>query len=171
MDFGSLFLILALALATALFIGRPFFEQGPAKAGALAAQQAVRPEDQQRSALLAERDRLVSAVKELEFDQALGKIPAEDYPVQRAALLQAGAEVLRQLEALPAAPTAAHGAAAARPEGLLRNGLPPEPLDELEELILSHRKARQEKAAGFCPGCGKPVRTSDRFCASCGAEI
>ncbi|NJD58819.1 MAG: hypothetical protein C3F13_06135 [Anaerolineales bacterium] len=28
-----------------------------------------------------------------------------------------------------------------------------------------------EKAAGFCPKCGKPVHASDRFCPKCGATL
>ncbi len=45
------------------------------------------------------------------------------------------------------------------------------PYDEIEELIDKHRKKRKEKAAGFCPACGKPVLVSDRFCSSCGKPI
>ncbi len=166
MDFGSLFLILALALVVAVFISRPFFT--PAPAGRRASQQAVRPEDQRRSTLLAERDRLVNAVRELEFDYALGKIPEEDYPAQREALLLSGAEVLKQLESLPIHTAAGRGS---QPVELLRNGMPAAPVDELEEMILAHRRARQEKAAGFCPSCGKPLRKSDQFCPRCGAAI
>ncbi len=168
MDFGSLFLILALALVAAVFISRPFFE--PAQTGRRASQQAVRPEDQRRSALLAERDRLVNAVRELEFDYALGKIPDDDYPAQREALLLTGAEVLKQLEALPL-PIGNGRSASGQPVELLRNGMPAAPVDELEGMILAHRRARQEKTAGFCPSCGRPLRKSDKFCPRCGASI
>jgi hypothetical protein len=169
MDFGSIFLILALAVAVAVFVSRPFFEPEPA--AERVSQQAVRPQDQQRSALLAERDRLVIAMRELEFDHTLGKIPEEDYPAQRDSLLTAGAEVLKQLEELPAEPGAGRGSPPAQPAELLRNGMPAEPVDELEEMILAHRRARQEKAAGFCPSCGKPLRKSDKFCPRCGAAL
>ena len=49
-------------------------------------------------ALLAERDRVVNALQELDFDFNLNKIPSEDYPVQRAALLQKGADILKKLD-------------------------------------------------------------------------
>ncbi len=169
MDFGSVFLILALAIAVGVFVGRPFFEPEPAVERI--SQQALRPEEQRRSSLLAERDRLVNAVRELEFDHALGKIPEEDYPVQREALLMTGAEVLKQIEALPPEISRSRKRAAGEPVELLRNGLPAGPVDELEEMILAHRRARQEKAVGFCPSCGKPLRKSDQFCPRCGAAL
>ncbi len=168
MDFGSLFLILALAVAVAAFVSRPFFEPTPAVERA--SRKAIHSEDQRRSTLLAERDRLVTAVRELEFDHALGKIPEEDYPSQRETLLLAGGEVLKQLESLPGAHSNAHrDRAAAHASEPPRNGAPAGPVDELEEMILAHRRARQEKAAGFCPSCGKPLRKSDKFCPRCGA--
>ena len=43
--------------------------------------------------------------------------------------------------------------------------------DEVEGMVAERRKARQEKAAGFCPQCGKPVQQSDKFCSRCGAMI
>jgi hypothetical protein len=50
-------------------------------------------------ALLAERERAIQALQELEFDYELGKIPPEDYPALRKQLLARGAEVLRKLDA------------------------------------------------------------------------
>ncbi len=64
MDFGSIFLILALLLMVILFISRPFLST----AVSAAAVKAERDEDHRRSALLAERDRLLTSVKELDFD-------------------------------------------------------------------------------------------------------
>ena len=43
--------------------------------------------------------------------------------------------------------------------------------DELEALVAARRKARQEKAGGFCPKCGKPVTKTDQFCSRCGAVL
>ena len=56
-------------------------------------------EEHDFSALLAERDRLLNALQELDFDYTLGKIPGEDYPAQRAVLLQRYADALRKLDA------------------------------------------------------------------------
>jgi len=190
MEIGSVFLILALFLLVGIFVGRPVFEK---KATVQATSDQA---DHERSALLAERDRLINALKELEFDHELGKIPAEDYPEQRARLMQRGAEVLRRLDTLepPAqsqsieermeAAIAAHRPApvlAAAQAGNSGNGgngsssraasLPVAvPDDELEVLLSNRRRSRQDKAAGFCPKCGGPLQKSDRFCPKCGAK-
>jgi hypothetical protein len=163
---GALFLILALALLVGMFICRPFLaleadpdEPEDEKEGQ---PQAV---DQQRSTVLAERDRLLSALQELDFDNNLGKIPAEDYPPQRAALAQAAAEALRKLDELT--PASIPYQAPAPPEPVVV-----EPPDEALELaIAAHRRSRMEKAIGFCPRCGKPVKKSDQFCSRCGMPI
>ena len=95
MDLGSFFLLLALLILVGLFISRPFFEQ---KKAVLTYE--VDSLDHQRSTLLAERDRILNALQELDFDHAMGKIPEDEYPVQRALLVQSGAQVLRQLDTL-----------------------------------------------------------------------
>ncbi len=99
MDLGSIFLIMAGVLLVILFIGRPFMNRQGSDA-LLVDQKTTGEEDHQRSALLAERDRLLTTIQELDFDFALGKIPAEDYPPQRELLLQNGIELLRKLDAL-----------------------------------------------------------------------
>lgn len=190
MDIGSILLILSLLLLVGLFVARPLFESKPAPG-----EQASR-EDHELSSLLAERDRLLNALQELDFDNTLGKIPAEDYPAQRAALLQRGADVLRMLDALQPQPVAGdaeerlEAAIDARrldadraPAGVAANGMSAkrarvgqaaqvaEPDDQLEALLANRRRNRVEKSAGFCPKCGGPVQASDRFCPKCGKTL
>jgi hypothetical protein len=93
MDIGSIFLILGLLVLVILFISRPFLERKTLPASG---------EDHELSSLLAERDRILNALQELDFDFALGKIPESDFPGQRASLLQRGADILRQLDTLRA---------------------------------------------------------------------
>jgi hypothetical protein len=171
MDFGSIFLILSLAVVVVLFVSQPLLARRPDATQQV--QRQVRAEDHQRSALLAERDRLLNSLHDLDFDHALGKIPAEDYPVQRAVLLQSGAEVLRQLEAMGYTEDIRQDAAQSGASAQGRKEWPviAEPDDELEEMIAVYRKERQEKSAGFCPNCGRPMRKSDRFCARCGTAV
>lgn len=178
MDIGSIFLILGLLVFVAIFISRPFFEHKTSEAGQAGHEQ---------SSLLAERDRLLDTLQELDFDYALGKIPEADYPVQRAALVQQGAQILRDLDAYEAeAPSQAvearlEAAIAARrvetaPQPASSNGaairlVAASPDDNLEALIANRRRGRSEKSSGFCPQCGKPIQKSDRFCPKCGASI
>ncbi len=191
MDLGSIFLILALLTLVALYITHPFFQKtGRRSAPASSA-------EQHYSALMAEHDRILNALAELDFDHVVGKIPEEDYPSQRLGLLKSGAEVLRQLDAYRAAGagdrTAQPETAEARIEAAIaarRAALSPaltaagaagDPAaqaagaisadDDIEVSIANRRRARKEKSAGFCPQCGGPVQKSDRFCPKCGAKL
>ncbi len=98
MDLGSIFLIIALLCLVALYIVRPLLEVKPPREEALKSIGEVSREDQKHSALLAERDRVLNALSELDFDYAVGKIPDEDYPSQRSALMEHGVKVLRELD-------------------------------------------------------------------------
>ena len=178
MDIGSLFLILGLFILVGLFVARPFFERTA---------RVVSQEEQDLSALMAERDRVLNALQELDFDFALQKIPEAEYPAQRAILLQKGVEILRQIDAyqpqaaatdvearIEAAIAARRADAARQPAvrpAAAAAAVIESPDDELERLLASRRRQRSEKAAGFCPQCGGPVQKSDRFCPRCGATL
>ena len=95
MDFGSLLLSFALLLLVGFVVARPLLEphrateKGISPAGRLAAQ----------------RDSLLTALRDLDFDHATGKIGDDDYSPQRAQLVAQGVAVLKQLDALrPATP-------------------------------------------------------------------
>ena len=198
MDLGSVFLILALLVLVGLYIARPLFDRSASSHSPVPQSEdkaQTDSQDHEHSMFLAERDQVLNALQELDFDNILGKIPAEDYPQQRAVLLQRGAEVLRKLDALqsqvekPAedieerieaaiaarrADLQSAQAAAGRPTG---NGhgrgvsaAIASPDDELEVMLANRRRVRGEKAAGFCPKCGRAVQKSDRFCPKCGAK-
>ena len=189
MDAGSIFLILALILLVGIFVGRPFLRPQ------LAAVQRKEDEgaEHRRSSLLADRDRLLTALQELDFDHRLGKIPAEDYPDMRASMLASAAMVMRKLDEIQGE-TAQQESAEDRIEQVIAarradaavvkagNGAsvavavaavkaPARANDELENLIASRKRDRQEKSAGFCPKCGKPAQKSDRFCSRCGTTL
>jgi hypothetical protein len=157
----AIFILLIVLAFIILFVTRPFFNR----------RKVISAHDsQEQSSLMAERERLLTALQELDFDHALGKIPGEDYPVQRAALLQKGAEVLRQLDALLPANVVQTDRKVQQP------GTKSHPVvllsdDDLEDLLAKRRTAHKDKSAGFCPSCGKPVLKSDVFCPSCGSTL
>jgi hypothetical protein len=179
MDIGSIFLLLALFILVVFFVAQPFFNRQR-----VAAQPAGNAKPQ-TSLLRAERARVIQALQELDFDYSLGKVPDEDYPVQRNALLLRGAEVLQKLDALqPQLPAREVGdhldeALAARRKALSQTSVETstrEPDVDLEALIAARRRARngsapREKSIGFCPQCGKSIQKSDRFCPKCGTEL
>jgi hypothetical protein len=187
MDIGSIFLILALLILVALFISRPLFDRPTVKANAMTVQ-----EEHDYSSLLAERDRILNALQELDFDHVLGKIPDEDYPAQRASLLQKGTEVLKRLDEIQTpgvaesgddldarieAAIARHRADAASMDGSAGSqavavAVPRvDPEDDIEVMLANRRRQQKEKLGGFCPQCGGPVRISDRFCPKCGVGL
>lgn len=168
MNAGAFFLLLALLILVALYLYAPFMRRDrtlPVN------------ESQEISALMAERDRVINALQELDFDFNLGKILAEDYPVQRTALLQKGADVLRRLDELApledlrgdTASRIEQAVAARRADAALDNSDLSD--DDLESRIAARRKVRKDRSAGFCPRCGKPVTVSDRFCPACGKSL
>lgn len=168
MELGSLFLILAVLVVVGVYLYAPL----AARARRLGA-----GDTHEISALQAERDRVINALQELDFDFKLGKIPAEDYPEQRAELLKKGADILRQLDEL--APAASSGrdaerriekaAAAQRADSSGKEAENDD--DDVEFMIAARRRAQKSKSAGFCPKCGKPVLVTDKFCPSCGKAL
>ncbi len=101
-------MIMAVALLVALYVSRPILASQSTSSPATFP--APAQDDHSRSNLLAEYDQQLNILQELDFDQALGKIPEGDYPQQRQALLQSAADILRRLDALD-------GASEAHPEG------------------------------------------------------
>ncbi|NPA06915.1 MAG: zinc ribbon domain-containing protein [Chloroflexi bacterium] len=151
--------------------------------------------ERRRSVLLARREAIINALRELELDYAVGKLPEEDYQRQREALRREGAAVLKALDELEqqaqSRPRAVNPDVDARIEALLeqRRGKRPhvgdttpqsqkadateaEPMDELIEHLLHQRRQNKEgRFVGFCPHCGAPVMEHDRFCGRCGQPL
>lgn len=180
MDIGAIFFILAVVTLVGMYVGQPYIR----RRGRRATQ-----EDREYSALMAEYDRAVNTLQELDFDNALGKVPADDYPAQRAELLAKGADLLRKLDSFAPAP-APNGSsektenkdkdaesrmeavvASRRADSSAQKAVAALDDDDLESMIAARRKVRKDKSAGFCPKCGKPILVSDRFCPSCGKAI
>jgi len=168
MEISSILLILAVFVMVGAYLYLPFMAR---------ARRARPDESHEVSALKAERDRVINSLQELDFDFNLGKIPEGEYPDQRAALLQKGADILRRLDELaPAASSAVNAEARiekATAAGRADSGSKPaiESDDDLEAMIAARRRNQKSKSAGFCPKCGKPVLVTDKFCPSCGKSL
>jgi len=177
MEIGAIFFTLAVVTLVGMYVGQPFIQ----RRGRRATQ-----EDHEISSLMAEYDRAVNTLQELDFDNSLGKIPADDYPRQRADLLSKGADLLRRLDALNSTPSSNErrtrsaenaesrmeaAVASKRADASADQAVDVLDDDTLESMIASRRKTHKEKSAGFCPKCGKPIMASDRFCPSCGKAI
>jgi hypothetical protein len=177
MDIGSILLGLALLFLVSFIVARPLLE------GSRFRERQPGPADQ----LLAERERVLVQLRDLDFDHATGKIMDADHAAQRAVLVARGVELLKQLDALaaavtPAAPAArranGHGytvdaeieaavARARRPAAV--------PVEDEIEALVAQRRARMAPAGSSvaapaaCAECGAAVGPNDRFCPKCGA--
>ncbi|HSB02918.1 MAG TPA: zinc ribbon domain-containing protein [Anaerolineales bacterium] len=171
MELTAIFFSLAVLILVGMYLYAPFLERRARR---------VTEEEHELSALMAERDRVINSLQELDFDFSLGKVPEEDYPTQRASLLQKGADILRKIDSL--APTTLYGSNGQDTEARLDKAIAARRADaantkaevsddDLEAVISSRRRGRTSKSAGFCPRCGKPVMTTDRFCPSCGKSL
>jgi rubrerythrin len=168
MELTAIFFSLAVLILVGIYLYAPFMERRARR---------VTEEEHELSALMAERDRVINSLQELDFDFKLGKIPEDDYPVQRSSLLQKGADILRQIDTLAPQATSAQDTearleraiAARRADASLARVEVTD--DDLESMISARRKKRTNKSAGFCPKCGKPVMVTDRFCPSCGKSL
>ena len=157
MDIIAVFLTLGVLILVGAFLYAPFLRGY----GRL-----VTDEERELSALMADRERVLSSLQELDFDFTLGKIPDVDYPVQRTNLLQKGADILRKMDALTVV-------VARDPTKSRRNGSGNAQVADadLESMISKRRSLRKKNFDGFCPKCGKPVTADDRFCPSCGKAL
>jgi hypothetical protein len=168
MELTAIFFSLAVLILVGMYLYAPFMERRSRR---------VTEEEHELSALMAERDRVINSLQELDFDFKLGKIPEDDYPTQRAGLIQKGADILRKIDALAPQAVSAQDTEARLERAIAARRAdasttaPEVSDDDLETMISSRRKGRTTKSAGFCPKCGKPVMVTDRFCPACGKSL
>lgn len=168
MELAAIFFSLAVLVLVGIYLYAPFMERRARR---------VTEEEHELSALMAERDRVINSLQELDFDFKLGKVPEEDYPKQRTNLLQKGADILKKIDSLAPQLVSTQDTearlekaiAARRADGSVAASNVSD--DELEAMIAARRKGRTKKSAGFCPRCGKAVMVTDRFCPSCGKSL
>lgn len=166
MDALSIILGLLVLAGSTFFVIQPLLDKKLERQPLLTRQKIVQ-EDHQHSILMAERERILNALRELEQDHVEGKVTEEDYPEHRAALMQSGAEVLRQIDELDAA----NGKSTPKQQAAVAAQAPTPGEDELEALIAARRQQRSEKVVAFCGKCGHPLHKSDKFCPHCGAGV
>ena len=159
MESGAIILLLVVLIVVILFVIQPFNRHWRVKTQS----------SQAASALLTERERILRDLMDLDFDKEVGKIPVQEYSVQRARLIQKGSDILHMLDEIQASEFSSRK----MPLDTCAGEKHATPLsdEDLEDLIAKRRQMRQQKAAGFCPNCGKPIFQSDRFCSFCGQKL
>jgi hypothetical protein len=91
MDAVSILFALGLAVLVGVFIAGPLLGD---RRGATSVA------DDSASDLIVEREAVLTALRELDFDHAMAKVADEDYASQRASLMARGITLLQQLDAL-----------------------------------------------------------------------
>jgi hypothetical protein len=176
MDIGSIFLLLAISIVVFIFIYQPFMDERKNKSLITEAIPAIEKE-MHVSSLLAERDRVLRALQELEFDYSLGKIPEEDYPSQRQFLLKKGVDVIKTLDEIEgnsSGDDVIQHIESALEENRTDGVAPKKQIDkdlDIETLIAARKRTKEKKPDGFCPKCGKPISKEDKFCSKCGYTL
>ncbi|MBN2045003.1 MAG: zinc ribbon domain-containing protein [Anaerolineales bacterium] len=160
MDVGSILLLLALVVVVGAFIASPL--RGGRK-------RSLQPEiNIELSELLAERERVLEALAELDFDNEMGKVPETLYPVQREALVKRGAAVLRLLD---------EHTLEIKDERAEILKIEYDRSDSIEAKIAARRMvkpsdfARKDTKDNFCANCGAKLRLDDKFCPGCGQKL
>jgi hypothetical protein len=154
MDLASLVLGLALLLLVAFYVVRPLVE------GRALRERQPGPAD----SLLAERERILTALRDLDFDYATGKLVDEDFVGPRAELLAHGAQVLRQLDALGVDAHADNGHADDADHEPAVSAVPaagkPAPDDEIEQAVARRRRERANRQAPPVPGTDDEIEAA-----------
>ncbi len=164
METGAILLLAAVLLIVSAVVIRPWM---PSIKNTGRTRQTRPSTNQQFSVWLAEKERLLNMIQELDFDHETGKIPDELFNEQRSELVQSAAQILKQLaDNGYTEPTSSKpiNDTTSRPANVRE-------YDDLDELIAKRRLEKNGKATGFCPKCGNPLQTSDRFCPKCGTTI
>lgn len=176
---GSILLGVALLLVVLLVVARPFFVAHFWRQGAL----------NERQALEAQKEVLVSQIRELDFDHETGKVPDDVYERQRASLMMQAASLLQQIDRLQSVTPSGNGApndvdreieeAVRRLRRVpITEGEPGAAASTVAAVQQEHGNGQPAAARGgaegaqrFCPHCGNPREKADRFCAFCGQRL
>ena len=143
--------------------------------------------DAQDEALDARYEAVLTALRDLDFDHAVGKVAEEDYAPLRQALLVKAAGVMTQLDERDAAEADVEARLEAEILALRQTR---HAARDQDALVLSpvsdgacpicKRASRPgdlycagcgTKLSLACSECGRPLDPTDRFCAGCGTEL
>ena len=132
----SLILMAAILIGVGVFVAQPLLQGRPKN---------ILDDEFDESPLqhlLARKDSVYTALKDLEFDYATGKLSEQDYKDLREKSAAQAAEVLKEID---------------ETESGVKSAKQP--------------AKRKKAAASFCRACGFKSRPGDRFCQSCGAPM
>lgn len=101
--------------------------------------------------LLARRDAVFQALRDLNFDHQVGKVADDDFAIFETNLKEDAANTLRALDAW---------------EAQANSGL-----DAVMERTIAARRLALTTNSRVCPSCGRSGAAADQFCAACGVAL
>jgi len=116
-------------------------------------------EDHPMTELLARKDGLLLAIKELEFDYHTGKLTETDFDRLNQRLRHQAMTILRRIEQSAPHTTALD---AVIEDEILQLRQKPQRAKEVTDEVAEDR---------FCTQCGTQARQGDNFCAKCGEQV
>ena len=166
MDIGAILIGMALLALTVPMVMQPFRQSAPKR---------LEPDGHKDQSahngnnLNPQRDQVLVALRDLDFDYQTGKVVEQDYTVLRSDLLAQAAQLIQSQETGDEAV-----------EKLVRARR--EALSVVEARKCGHCGRKLSADDRFCPGCGEPIGAScpqcgksitseDRFCSKCGEPV
>lgn len=170
---GSVIVFFLIFGATMAYVGWPLVHP-------LLAEDEPSVRERRRQDLLDEKERLLASLRDLEHERRTGKLDEADHALLSERLKVKAAEVLKDLDALGAAPAPAPTPARAAPASVTPLMDIPLPKDGTPTIRVTHVDLKSEvsKAASaaaaekFCTKCGRQAKNlDDKFCGRCGATL
>ena len=140
-----------IVLAIAISVGAVLLVVYPIIVRSRSAQSAASLAQEELDELLARRDAVFQALRDLNFDHRVGKITDDDFAVFQANLKETAAETLKTLDKWETEASIS--------------------LDAALERTIAARQAALLSGGRSCPDCGRPAATDDKFCAACGKAL
>lgn len=113
-----------------------------------------------RDSLIAEKERLLNAIEEIDLEYELNKISSEEHTRNREILMGEAAKVLTELDKYPKSGSSKR-----------KTTVSDEKKDNLERMIADRRKQLKREMSKKCPHCGETVDSSAQFCSHCGGAL
>lgn len=133
--------------------------------------------------LLSQRDATYDAMRDLDFDFAMGKLSQTDYASLRDKYKARAAQLLQQIDIASGNDGATLDARIEDKVARMRRVKEDVIEDEVARLRArkkdplqaqtapAHVSKKAKPARGFCAKCGTPRRAGDQFCSKCGAKF
>jgi len=151
MEFSSLLIVILIFVLSGFIIMRPLLveEKTTRKSGS-----------SRTDSLMAEKERLLLAIEELDQEFELEKISSVEHNRNRDILLSEAAEVIKQLDKLQ------------KTGSSKKKTSPPAKVDDdLERMINERRQQIKNEKSLKCPKCGESVDKGAQFCSHCGEAL